>query len=100
MAIRNTASNRVETASVAAASRVHERVHVPEGQLAAFCRQYHIKSLSLFGSVLPDDFRPDSDIDVLVEFQPAKTPGLFTIAEMERQLSVLFDDRKVPAHSQ
>ena len=95
MAIRNTASNRIETASVAAASRARERVHVPKGQLAAFCQQYHIKSLGLFGSVLRDAFRPASDIDVLVEFQPAKTPGLFTIAEMERELSVLFDNRKV-----
>ncbi len=95
MAIGNNPSNRIQTASVTAASRVRERVRVPEAQLAAFCQQYHVKSLALFGSVLRDDFRLDSDIDVLVEFQPAKTPGLFTIAKMERELSILFNNRKV-----
>jgi predicted nucleotidyltransferase len=43
-------------------------------QVAAFCRRHHIRSLSLFGSVLRDDFRPDSDVDVLVEFEPGKAP--------------------------
>jgi len=44
---------------------------------------------------LREDFCPDSDIDVLVEFQPGKTPGFFTVAEMEAELSVLFGNRKV-----
>jgi len=71
------------------------RVNAPKRKLAAFCRHHHIKSLALFGSVLRDDFRPDSDIDVLVEFEPGKTPGFFTIAEMEDELSLLFGNRKV-----
>lgn len=68
---------------------------IPYSDLAAFCRRHHIKSLALFGSVLRDDFGPNSDIDVLVEFQPGKTPGFFTIAEMEYELSPLFGNRKV-----
>ncbi len=51
--------------------------------IAEFCRRHHIKQLSLFGSVLRDDFSPESDVDVLVEFQPGRTPGLrfFTIQD-------------------
>jgi predicted nucleotidyltransferase len=51
--------------------------------------------LALFGSVLRSDFRPDSDIDILVEFQQGKTPGFLTIAEMEDELSSIFDHRKI-----
>jgi predicted nucleotidyltransferase len=70
-------------------------INIPEKELKAFCQRHHIKSLALFGSVLRDDFRPDSDIDVLVEFLPGKTPGFFKIAEMEEKLSPLLDNRKV-----
>jgi hypothetical protein len=56
--------------------------------LAEFCRRNHITSLSLFGSVLREDFRPDSDIDVLVEFEPNHVPG-FAIVAMENELSRL-----------
>lgn len=70
-------------------------VNIPHSDLAAFCQRHHIKSLALFGSILRDDFRPDSDIDVLVEFQPGNTPDLFTIADMEDELSPLLDNRKV-----
>jgi uncharacterized protein len=69
--------------------------NVPRGELEAFCQLHHVKSLSLFGSVLREDFRADSDIDVLVVFQEGKTPGFFTIAEMEEELSLLFDKRKI-----
>jgi len=68
---------------------------IPPGKLKAFCQLHHIKSLALFGSILHDDFRPDSDIDVLVEFETGKTPGFFTIAEMEDELSGLFGNRKI-----
>ena len=47
------------------------RIAIPEEQLADFCRRNHIRRLSLFGSVLRDDFTPESDVDVLVEFEPA-----------------------------
>ena len=68
---------------------------VREDLLADFCREHHIRRLSIFGSALGPDFRPDSDIDILVEFEPARTPGLFAVARMERELSALFGGRKV-----
>jgi predicted nucleotidyltransferase len=65
---------------------VHERVPVSDAELAEFCRRNHIRRLAFFGSVLSDDFRPDSDIDVLVEFEPGKAPGLGFFA-LEEELS-------------
>jgi hypothetical protein len=67
----------------------------PNKQLAAFCRRYHIRRLAFFGSVLRDDFRPDSDVDVLVEFEPGSVPGLFGLARMERELAALISVHKV-----
>lgn len=64
-------------------------------RLAAFCRQHHIQRMAFFGSVLRADFDPESDIDILVEFDPNHVPGLFSIARMERELSAIFDGRKV-----
>jgi len=55
-------------------------------KIAEFCRRHHIKSLSFFGSVLRGDFGPESDVDVLVEFEEGHTPGL-EFFEMERELS-------------
>lgn len=52
------------------------RIAISKDEIAAFCRRHHICMLALFGSVLRDDFRPDSDVDVLVEFEPGHTPGL------------------------
>ncbi len=72
-----------------------EHINIRQSELSAVCRHYHIESLALFGSVLRADFHPDSDIDVLVEFQQGKTPGFFTIAEIEDELSRLFDNRKI-----
>jgi uncharacterized protein len=65
-------------------------IALPEGQLDEFCRRNHIAKLSLFGSVLRDDFGPNSDIDVLVEFEEGNTPGFFGLARMEEELSGLF----------
>lgn len=62
--------------------------------LSAFCQRHHIARLALFGSALRADFRPDSDIDVLVEFQPGHVPGLEFVS-MERELSALLQDRRV-----
>jgi hypothetical protein len=64
-------------------------------KIARFCHEKHIKRLAIFGSALRPDFRPDSDIDVLVEFEPDYMPGLFGIARMERELSMIFSGRKV-----
>ena len=55
-------------------------------QLEAFCRRHHIRKLALFGSVLRDDFGPDSDVDVLVEFEPGHVPGL-AFFDMEAELA-------------
>ena len=63
-------------------------------ELAAFCRRHHIRKLAFFGSVLRDDFGPDSDIDVLVEFEPGRAVGLLRLAGMELELSELLG-RKV-----
>ncbi len=68
-------------------------IAIDQQKIAAFCRRNHIRRLSLFGSVLRDDFAPDSDIDVLVEFEPGHVPGL-AFFEIEEELSHLFG-RKV-----
>lgn len=62
--------------------------------LASFCRRNRISKLSLFGSALRDDFRPDSDVDLLVEFMPDAKVGLFGMARIERELSEMIG-RKV-----
>ena len=64
-------------------------ISIPKKELPAFCRRHHIRRLALFGSVLRDDFGPDSDVDVLVEFEPGHTPGLAFFA-IQRELSELF----------
>lgn len=57
---------------------------IPPQKIEQFCRKHHIRQLAFFGSVLRDDFRPDSDIDVLVTFEPGFTPGLdFFLMEVE-----------------
>jgi predicted nucleotidyltransferase len=70
------------------------RLHYDRERLAAACRRHHIARLSLFGSVLTDQFGPASDVDVLVEFEPGHTPGL-AIADLEDELSALFGGRRV-----
>jgi len=71
------------------------QIPVHKQQIAEFCRQHHIRRLSLFGSVLREDFNAQSDVDVLVEFEPEHVPGLLGIARMERELSELFGGRNV-----
>jgi predicted nucleotidyltransferase len=56
----------------------------------AFCERNHVRRLSLFGSALRGELTPESDVDILVEFDPAHVPGLFRIIEMEETLSALF----------
>ncbi len=62
------------------------RIPIEREKLVEFCRRHHIRKLALFGSVLREDFGPDSDVDVLVEFEPEHVPGLAFIA-MEAELS-------------
>ena len=69
------------------------QIQVPQEAIAAFCRRHQIRRLAFFGSVLRDDFGPDSDVDVLVEFEPGARVGLITLAGMEIQLSQLLGRR-------
>ena len=62
------------------------RINIPNSKIADFCRRHRIRRLLLFGSVLREDFRPGSDVDVLVEFEPGTRLGLRFFA-MERELS-------------
>ena len=64
-------------------------IEIPREAIAQFCRRHHIRRLALFGSILRDNFGPDSDVDFLVEFEPGKVPTLFGIAQMEMELSAL-----------
>jgi len=63
--------------------------------LIALCQRHHIKRLSLFGSVLKGAARPDSDVDLLVEFAPGEAPGLIALAGIEAELSELISGRRV-----
>lgn len=68
---------------------------LPKEQIAAFCEKYHIRKLSLFGSVLRDDFRDDSDVDVLIEFEPGHSAGLMTLSRMQDELSDMLNGHEV-----
>lgn len=70
------------------------RPEIPKGLIVDFCKRHHIKKLLLFGSYLREDFGPESDIDVLVEFDPEHIPTLFDVAGMEIELSEALE-RKV-----
>jgi predicted nucleotidyltransferase len=69
------------------------RIVVSQDKIAEFCRKHHIRKLAVFGSALRDDFGPQSDVDVLVEFDPEHVPGL-AFFTMEAELSEIFG-RKV-----
>lgn len=73
----------------------NEKDLLDKEKIADFCRRNHIRKLSLFGSVLRDDFGPESDIDVLVEFEAGHVPGFFRLFDMEEELSSLLGWRKV-----
>lgn len=66
---------------------------MPREAVAGFCRKHHIRRLALFGSVLRDDFRPDSDVDVLVEFERAGVPDFFQFVGMKEELEAMFGRR-------
>lgn len=77
--------------------RVERNIRVPRKKLAEFCKRNHITKLAFFGSVLRKDFRPDSDIDVLVEFEPGHVPG-FAFFGMQEELSEILGS-KVDLHT-
>jgi len=69
---------------------VETKIAIPQDKIADFCRRWKITEFALFGSVLRDDFRPDSDVDVLVTFAPDARWGLFALYDMEQELKSLF----------
>src|SRR5689334_3893715 len=73
-----------------AAMTIAAGITMPEAKLAEICRRYHIKELSLFGSTARGDARPDSDIDLLVEFFPDSGIGLFEHFDAQEELAALF----------
>ena len=75
-----------------------KHIALPQNKIADFCKRYRVRKLALFGSVLRDDFTPNSDVDVLVEFEDGAQIGLFGFARMEAELSRLLG-RKVDLHT-
>jgi predicted nucleotidyltransferase len=73
-------------------------IEIPQKKIAEFCRRHHIRRLALFGSALRDDFTPDSDVDVLVEFEPGTRVGMIRLAGIELELSGILG-RKVDMHT-
>ena len=78
-----------------AAGRRSEKLHIPRGRLAALCRKYRVKKLSVFGSAARNAMTPESDVDLLVEFEPDGKTSLFDLPAMQEELSALFSNRKV-----
>jgi predicted nucleotidyltransferase len=66
---------------------MNPRIDVPREQIAAFCERWKIMELAFFGSVLRDDFRPDSDVEVLVRFHPEARHALFDLVHMQEELA-------------
>ena len=73
------------------------KLKISKEKIAEFCRKHHIRKLALFGSVLREDFRSESDVDVLVEFEPGHVPGL-AFFSMEEELSEILG-HKVELHT-
>jgi len=68
---------------------------IDKERIADFCERHYIQRLAIFGSALRDDFKPESDVDVLVDFMPGHVPGFFRLFDMEEELSHLLGGRKV-----
>lgn len=79
-------------------SQLNANIHIPYEQLADFCRRNQIRRLAFFGSVLRDDFGPESDADMLVEFNPDARVRMITLAGMEIELGELLG-RTVEMHT-
>jgi uncharacterized protein len=80
-----------------AAVTAEPSIHIPQDEIADFCRRHRIRKLSLFGSVIRDDFTDESDIDVLVEFEEGHTPGI-RFFDLDYELSEILG-RKVEVHT-
>ena len=84
---------RATTGAVQERERLATRLGVPMSAIEAFCDRWQVGELALFGSVLRDDFGPDADIDVLIQFKSQRTPGLFGITTMQHELAELLARR-------
>ena len=76
------------------------QIAVPKEKIGEFCGKYHIRKLLFFGSVLPKDFGPDSDVDVLVDLEPGQVVGFLRLAQMEIEFSNILKrkvDLRTPA---
>jgi len=71
------------------------RLSIHREKIAVFCQNHHIRKLAFFGSVLREDFQPESDVDVLVEFVPGTTVVFFKLYDLEEELSRILGGRKV-----
>ena len=76
-------------------SVVETRFPISKNRLAYFCRHHQVRKLSLFGSLLRDDFNAESDVDVLVEFEPGARVSFFKLYDLEQELSQLLGGRRV-----
>ncbi|MFQ5949345.1 MAG: nucleotidyltransferase family protein [Nitrospiria bacterium] len=72
-----------------------KNIVIPQNRITEFCRRHHIRRLALFGSVLRGDFGAESDVDVLVAFEPGVSVGFFKLYDLEQELSQILDGRKV-----
>ncbi len=72
-----------------------ENIQFDKSKIRVFCESHGIGRMALFGSILTDQFGPESDIDILVDFLPDRVPGFFGLASMEAELTEIFDNRKV-----
>jgi uncharacterized protein len=72
-----------------------KNIEIPIAKIKQFCQRYHINKFALFGSVLRNDFTPNSDIDVLVEFQSGHTPGFIKLHQIQEEISQLFEGREI-----
>ena len=71
------------------------RIQISQDKIVEFCRRFHIRRLAFFGSVLREDFTPESDVDVLVEFEQGARVGFFELFDMEQEFSNFLNGRKV-----
>lgn len=76
-------------------ARARDKLEIPLAKLSELCRRYHVKKLSLFGSAARGELRPDSDVDLMVEFEPGRGPSLWGATDMADDFSALFGNRRV-----
>jgi len=74
---------------------VDPHLSIDQAAVEAFCRRHRVRRLALYGSVLREDFAPQSDVDVLVEFEPGATPGFFRLFDTQDELSAALGGREV-----